>query len=397
MKRHLDFAQSGKSARRFLPPMIAATLFLASLAYPHAAMSAPSTTAVAASSQQQSARGVQRSIFGHTSDGVAIEAFTLTNAQGAYAKLITFGATVAELRMPDRTGRVGSVIREAVPSDRGFRLGLDQAASIQGRVANRIARGRFTLDGHEYQLATNNGRHHLHGGVHGFSRAVWQGTPGDSGGDPTVAFTYVSRDGEEGYPGTLTTTVTYTLTDANVLRVEYRASTDKATPINLTNHAYFNLAGGGDVADYELLLNADRYTATDRELIPTGEIKSVEGTPLDFRKQTRLGARASELPANHRYDHNLVINRPAGDASLTFAARVKDAKLGRVLEVWTTEPGVQIYTSPLAEKSVPDRFGTLCLETQHFPDSVNRPEFPSTILRPGEVFKSTTEFRFTAE
>jgi aldose 1-epimerase len=396
MKRPLDFVLSRKSALRFLRPTIAATLFVACVNYPHAATSASSTTAIAASSQKQSARGVQRSIFAHTS-GVAIEAFTLTNAQGAYAKLITFGATVAELRMPDRTGKLGSVIREAVPSDRGFQLGLDQAASIQGRVANRIALGRFTLDGHEYRLATNNGRHHLHGGVRGFSRAVWQAAPGDSAGEPSVAFTYVSRDGEEGYPGTLTTTVTYTLTDANVLRVEYRVTTDKATVINLTNHAYFNLAGGGDVADYELLLNADRYTATDAELIPTGEIKSVEGTPLDFRKPTRLGARTPQLPPNHRYDHNLVINRPAGDASLTFAARVKDAKLGRVLEVWTTEPGVQIYTSPLAEKSVPDRFGTLCLETQHFPDSVNRPEFPSTILRPGEVFKSTTEFRFAAE
>jgi len=210
----------------------------------------------------------------------------------------------------------------------------------------------------------------------------------------------VSADGEEGFPGRVTTTVTYTLTAANTLRVDYRATTDRPTPINLTNHAYFNLAGAGDTLDHELQLNADRYTVVDAELIPTGEIRAVSGSPLDFTRPQRLGARAAALAPGVRYDHNFVIHRPAGDRTLAFAARVRDPQSGRVMEVWTTEPGVQLYTSPLtphpADVPAP-REGFYCLETQHFPDSVNHPHFPSTILRPGQEFRSTTEFRFTAK
>lgn len=351
-----------------------------------------------AAAEIRAPRGVQRSTFGRMPDGVEVEAFTLTNRHGAHAKIITYGATLAELRVPDRAGKSGSVIREAVASEQGFQRGFNQSAAVHGRVVNRISLARFTLDGQEYQLANNAGRNHIHGGTRGFHRIVWQGAVVEGSRDPAVKLTYVSADGEEGYPGKLTTSVVYTLTDDNVLRLEFSATTDKATPVNFTNHAYFNLAGGGDVLDHEFFLNADRYTVASPDLIPTGEIKSVEGTPLDFRKPTLLGARAEQLPQNRRYDNNLVINRPEGDTRLALAARVTEPRLGRTMEVWTTEPGVQLYTSPLAgQPPSPERHGTYSLETQHFPDSVNRPEFPSTILRPGQVFKSTTEFRFSAK
>ena len=355
--------------------------------------------AVAALASSQAA-GVQRAEFGRTPDGVVVEAFTLTNDQGAIAKVITLGAIVAELRMPDRHGKLASVVREIQPSEQGFQRGFPQSAAVFGRVANRIANARFTLDGREYQVTRNHGAHQLHGGVKNFSKVVWQAKTGGDAKDPSVELAYTSADGEEGFPGRVITTVRYTLTAANALRIDYRATSDKPTPINLTNHAYFNLAGSGDAVSHELTLNADRYTVFDADLIPTGEIKPVAGTPLDFRQPALLGARAAELGAARRYDHNFVLNRPAGDASLRFAARVREPGSGRVMEVWTTEPGLQLYTSvltaPAANEPSP-RAGFLCLETQHFPDSVNHPEFPSTILRPGQEFRSTTEFRFSAK
>jgi aldose 1-epimerase len=264
---------------------------------------------------------------------------------------------------------------------------------IAGRVANRIAHATFTLDGHDYPLLANNGPHNLHSGPKGLGKVIWTGSPVDSALGAAVKLTYLSPDGENGFPGNLSVSVTYTLTDANVLRLDYSATTDKATPINLTNHAYFNLAGTGDVTDCVLTLNADRTTPADATLIPTGEIADVKGTPLDFTKPTALGARVAQLGAFKRYDNNFIITRDA--PGLVRAASIADPKSGRALEVWTTEPGVQLYTSPLDEASAKDRFGFFCLETQHYPDSIHHENFPTTVLRPGETFSSTTEFRFS--
>jgi aldose 1-epimerase len=302
--------------------------------------------------------------------------------------------------MPDREGRSASVVREIVPSEQGFQRGFASSAAVIGRVANRIAGAQFTLDGREYQVTRNNGAHHIHGGAKNFSKVIWQASLPAGTKAPTVELSYTSADGEEGFPGRLTAKVTYTLTSDNILRIDYQATTDRPTPVNLTNHAYFNLAGSGDAVDHELTLNADRYTVVDADLIPTGEIRGVADSPLDFRRPAPLGARAAQLAPGRRYDHNFVLNRTAGDVALVFAARVREPRSGRMMEVWTTEPGVQLYTSiltpPAASEPAP-RAGFLCLETQHFPDSVNHPHFPSTIVRPGEAFRSTTEFRFSAQ
>jgi aldose 1-epimerase len=345
---------------------------------------------------------VQRAEFGRAADGTVIEVFTLANQRGATAKVITFGAILADLRVPDRDGKLAGVVREIAFSQENFSRGFPQGGMVAGRVANRIANARFTLDGHDYQLVANNGAHTLHGGLKGFGKVIWRGQALDSAKAAAVRMTYLSPDGEGGFPGNLAVTVTYTLTDDNTLRIDYAATTDKPTPLNLTNHAYFNLAGGGDVLDTLLTLNADRYTVVDATLIPTGEIKSVKDSPLDFTQPAPLGARAGQLGASRRYDHNFVINR-ADAAALVFAARAAEPRSGRVMEVWTTEPGVQLYTSPLGaapavsavERTAQGGVGFFCLETQHYPDSVHRPEFPSTILRPGETFRSTTELRFS--
>jgi aldose 1-epimerase len=353
-----------------------------------------------AQSVAQTPAAVKRDVFGRTPDGTVVEQFTLTNARGAMAKVITFGAIVADLRMPDREGRMVSVVREIVPSEQGFQRGFGSSAAVFGRVANRIAGAKFTLDGREYQVTRNAGAHQLHGGAKNFSKVVWRAAMAADAKEPRVELTYVSADGEEGFPGELTARVTYVLTHENTLRIEYRATTTKPTPVNLTNHAYFNLAGGGDAVDHELTLNADRYTVVDADLIPTGEIKSVAESPLDFRRPAALGARVAQLAPARRYDHNFVLSRRENDTALAFAARVREPKSGRVMDVWTTEPGVQLYTSILtapAPNEPANRAGFLCLETQHFPDSVNHSNFPSTIVRPGKEFRSTTEFRFSAK
>jgi aldose 1-epimerase len=341
---------------------------------------------------------VQRAVFGTTPEGAVVEAFTLTNARGASAKIITYGAIVADLRIPDRAGKTVSVVREITASEAGFQRGFREAAAVFGRVANRIAGAQFTLDGKVVNVTRNSGANHIHGGAKNFSRVIWQArVPADTK-VPTVELNYTAADGEEGFPGALQVTVTYSLTADNVLRLDYRATTDKPTPVNLTNHAYFNLAGAGDVLDHPITINADRYTVVDNALIPTGEIKALAGTPLDFKSATPVSARVAQLPPSRRYDNNFIINRRPGDPALTFAARVADPHSGRVMEVWTTEPGVQLYTSPLgapAANETTPRFGFYCFETQHYPDSVNHANFPSTILRPGETFRSTTEFRFS--
>jgi len=328
--------------------------------------------------------------FGRTPEGTVVKLFTLRNAKGVSAKVMAYGAIITEIKVPDRHGAMTNVVLGADDFDQ-YRKGFPAAAAVVGRVANRIARARFTLDGVEYKLAANNGPNHLHGGRKGFAQVVWQSKALPAGQhEQAVQFAYLSKDGEEGYPGNLTVKVTYTLTDENELRIDYEATADKATPVNLTNHAYFNLAGSGDVLDHELWLAAERYTPADDELIPTGEIASVKGTPLDFTTPTRIGTRIDQLkPKPGGYDHNFVLN---GDGkSLVLAARVSEPKSGRVMEVRTTQPGVQLYTGNHL------KHGGLCLETQHYPDSVNRPAFPSTILRPGQTFKSSTIFAFSVK
>lgn len=319
-------------------------------------------------------------------DGAVVKEFTLRNGKGMVAKVISYGATLTELQAPDKNGVLTNVVLGARSLDE-YTKSFSAAAATIGRFGNRIAKARFTLDGTEYKLAANNGANHLHGGPTGFAKRVWTGKALDSGN--AVQFTYFSKDGEEGYPGNLTVKVTYTLTENNELRLDYEATTDKGTPINLTNHAYFNLAGQGDILDHELWLAADHYTPVDAALIPTGEIAPVKGTPLDFTTPKKVGERIDAFkPGLAGYDHNYVINN--GGKSLVLAARLVDPKSGRVMEMRTTEPGFQLYAGNHVKHK------GLCLETQHYPDSVNHPNFPSAILRPGNTFKSTTIYAFSS-
>lgn len=333
---------------------------------------------------------VEESVFGRYKNGTPVKLFTLRNGNEMVVRIMEHGATVTEILALDRQGRATNVVLGGKTLEE-YLNGFGGAASVIGRFANRIADAKFTLDGVEYKLAANNGKNHLHGGRAGFASKHWSGkaVPAQNGA-AAVEFTYRSNDGEEGYPGNLEVKVTYTLTDKNELRIDYQAKTDKATPVNLTNHAYFNLSGSGDILDHILQLNASHYTPTDDGLIPTGEIASVAGTPLDFTKPTRVGARIDQLkPKLNGYDHNFVIDN--GGQSLVATGRVKDPKSGRVMTVHTTEPGVQLYTGNHV------KFAGLCLETQHYPDSVNQTRFPSPILRPGQTFKSATVFTFSAE
>ncbi len=353
--------------------------------------------------QSESLPRLEEKEFGRLRDGTSVRLFTLRNPKGMVAKVMTYGAILTDLEVPDRRGVMTNVVLRAGNLDY-YLNGFPASAAVIGRVANRIAKARFTLDGREYQLAANSGSNHIHGGRKGFAQVLWQAKPLPPGQrEQALQLTYLSQDGEEGYPGNLTVTVTYTLTDGNELRIDYEATTDKATPVNLTNHGYFNLAGFGQVLDHELWLAADRYTVADDQLIPTGEIATVKGTPLDFTTPTRIGARLDQLkPGLNGYDHNFVLD---GDGkSLRLAARILEPKSGRALEVRTTEPGVQLYTANhlngtqagIGGGAYP-KHGGFCLETQHYPDSVNHPGFPSTILRPGQTFQSTTAFAFSVK
>jgi len=343
---------------------------------------------------------VQSEPFGETPDGQSIVHYSLTNRNGLRVGLINFGAIITAVDAPDRGGNKANVTLhfDDLPA---YITNPPYFGGICGRYANRIAFGKFTLDGQEYQLATNNGKHHLHGGKDGgFIKKVWQHERIDSDKAAGVKFTYVSPDGEEGYPGTLTVAVTYTLNDDNELRLDYQATTDKPTVLNLTNHAYWNLAGAGNgtVLDHEMQLFCDKYLPVDEGSIPTGELADVAGTAMDFREPHKIGERIDQtVNGNGGYDHCYVVNGKYGE--LRPAAKIVDPKSGRMLEIFTTEPGIQLYTANHL-KGTPDngnavKHGAFCLEAQHFPDSPNRPEFPSTVLRPGETYRQTTVHKFS--
>ncbi len=332
---------------------------------------------------------VTRAAFGTTPSGNPVEAFTLTNSHGLEVRAATYGGIIVSLSVPDRDGRAADVVLghdslEEYLSDTSY------FGAIVGRFANRIANARFTVDGRTYRLAPNDGPNHLHGGRTGFDRVVWRAAPFRTDRTAGVALSYTSPDGEEGYPGNLDTRVTYTLTDRNELVVDYLATTDRASPVNLTQHSYFNLAGAGDVLGHLLQINADLMTPVDENLIPTGRVAPVAGTPFDFRSLTGIGARIAtddeQLRRGRGYDHNFVLNR--GESGLVHAAQVVEPTSGRTLDVHTTEPGLQFYSGNHLHHA------GLCLESQHYPDSPNQPGFPSTLLRPGVEYRSRTVFAF---
>lgn len=346
---------------------------------------------------------ITREPFGSI-NGQTVERFTLRGAQGIEAQVITYGGALVSLRAPDRQGRPGDVV-----------VGFDTLTpylnnpayigSLIGRVANRIANGVFSLGGTTYRLARNHGAHHLHGGVIGFDKVIWQARPIAGAAEPALELAYFSRDGEEGYPGNLSVTVTYTLTAEGALRIDYHATTDRATVVNLTNHAYFNLGGAGNILHHEMQLFADHFLPVDASLIPTGEIRAVRGTVMDFTTLTPIGARIHADDEQLRnglggYDHTWVID--GADGTLRHAARLVDPASGRVLDVLTTKPGIHLYTGNSLDGTLTGRnrhvltkHAALCLETQHFPDTPNHPQFPSTVLNPDEVYRHTTVFRLS--
>lgn len=348
---------------------------------------------------------MSREPFGTLPDGTAIELFTLTNASGMEVKVTNYGGIITSLKVPDRNGELDDVTLGYDNID-GYLKSSPYFGALIGRYGNRIGKAQFTLDGKTYKLPANDGPNTLHGGNKGFDKVVWQAEPFEREGERGIVFTYTSADGEEGFPGTLTARVTYTLTDENELAFDYHATTDKPTVVNLTQHTYFNLAGdgSGDILGHELTINADRFTPVDATLIPTGELANVEGTPFDFRTKTKIGERIEaaheQLKRGGGYDHNFVLNR-SGDG-LVLAARVEEPTSGRVMEVHTTEPGVQFYSGNFLDGTITGKSGHVynkrngfCLETQHYPDSPNQPSFPSTVLRPGEEYTSRTVYTFS--
>ena len=347
---------------------------------------------------------LSRQPFGQTKDGAPVDLYTLRNRSGAEARISNYGGLVISLKVPDRNGRFGDVV-----------LGYDNLAdylkdspyfgALIGRFGNRIARGKFTLDGRQYTLATNNYPNALHGGLKGFDKVVWEAKVLPTKG-PGLKLEYVSKDGEEGYPGTLSVTAVYTLTEDNALKLEFTATTDKDTVLNLTHHSYFNLAGQGDVLHHKVMIPASRFTPVDSTLIPTGELRPVEGTPFDFRSPTFIGARIGQddeqLKFAGGYDHNWVVDKPAGQLGLM--ARVSEPSSGRVMEVLSTEPGLQFYSGNFLNGSNKGKGGWVyqfrngfTIEPQHYPDSPNQPSFPSVVLKPGQVFHSTIIYRFSVQ
>ena len=336
--------------------------------------------AVLAASPAAAVPSVGRSPYGKTGDGQPVDLYTLTNDRGMVAKVINFGAVLTELHVPDKAGKATNVVL-GYKTLAEYEQNRGAYGATVGRYANRIAGARFTIDGQTYEVTRNNGPNHIHGGKKNFFKVLWSAEPVKADDSAGVRLSYRSPDGEEGFPGNLSTTVTYTLTNDNELRIDYHATTDKPTVVNLTNHSYFNLAGEGETGGHVVQIHADHYTPAV-ELIPTGEIKSVKGTPLDFTAPAPLGERVARNKAP--FDHNFVVNG-GGQGKLVPAARVVEPTSGRVMEVLTTKPGVQLYTgNPRG----------LCLETEFYPDSPNRPEFPSPVLRPGQTYRHTTVYRF---
>ncbi len=350
----------------------------------------------------QGQRRFEKMDFGKTPDGTPVEMYVLSNGKMT-AKVITYGAIVTEIDVPDRNGKLADVVL-GFENLEGYLSGHPYFGAATGRVANRIAKARFSLEGKEYKLAANNGPNTLHGGIKGFDKVVWKASEASGPAGPAVKMSYLSPDGEEGFPGNLSVSVTYTVTADNELRIDYAATTDKPTPVNITNHSYFNLAGpaAGSVLGHEMMLAADLYTPVDDTLIPTGEITSVQGTPLDFTRPATLGSRIAELKGEPGgYDHNYVLR--SGGKELALAARVTEPVSGRILEMFTTEPAVQLYTANFLDGTLKGKDGVVykkqhafCLEAQHYPDSVNQPKFPSTILRPGSTYTQTTIYKFSA-
>lgn len=348
---------------------------------------------------------ISKAPFGKTRDGTPVDLYTLRNAHGVEAQICNYGGLVTSIKVPDRNGNFGDVVLGYDNLDDYLKSSPFFGAMV-GRYGNRIAKGKFTLNGVIYTLPVNNGPNCLHGGIKGFDKVVWQAKSLATPDGPALELNYVSPDGEEGFPGTLKVTAVYTLTSDNALRLDYTATTDKDTVINLTQHSYFNLAGKGDVLGHQMYLNASQFTPVDSTLIPTGELRSVAGTPFDFRQPTAIGAHINDndeqIKIGNGYDHNFVLDKPAG--KLGLVARVTEPTTGRVLEVLSTEPGVQFYTGNFLDGSLTGKGGWkyqfrngFCLEAQHYPDSPNHPKFPSTVLKPGEVYRNTIIFKFSAK
>ena len=343
---------------------------------------------------------IRKDGFGKLPDGTAVDIFTLTNRNGLKARIMTYGATLVSLETPDRNGALADCVLGYESLD-GYLKASPYFGATVGRVGNRIAKGHFTLDGKTYTLALNNDANHLHGGLKGFDKVVWSAESFSEADAVGVKFGYLSKDGEEGYPGNLNITVVYLLTNDNELRISYEAITDKATPVNLTNHSYFNFtAGVRDILGHELTLTADRYTPVDKGLIPTGKLDPVKGTAMDFTTPFAIGARIAKVEGG--YDHNYVLN--SGGGTLALAARVYEPESGRIMEILTDQPGIQFYTGNFLDGTITGTGGHvykknwgLCLETQHFPDSPNHANFPSSILRPGQVYRTVTVLKFSVK
>jgi aldose 1-epimerase len=357
-----------------------------------------STTTTESKSDTTASTTMKPAVYGNTDNKEVLE-YTLTNANGVVVKILNYGGTVTSIQVPGRDGSKGDVVL-GFDSLSGYQqTGMPYLGALIGRYGNRIANGKFTLDGNTYTLATNNNGNSLHGGLKGFDKVVWDASQADS----ALTLTYVSKDGEEGYPGTLTAKVIYTLTADNALKIDYTATTDKATPINLTNHSYFNLSGGksSTIEDHVLMINADKFTEVNAKLIPTGKLPDVKGGPMDFTSPKKIGQDLAKVDGG--YDHNYVLNKKQNE--LTMAATAFDSASGRYMEMYTTEPGVQFYSGNFLDGKLKGAKGGasyvkhagFCLEAQHFPDSPNQPQFPTTILKPGETYKQTTLYRFSVK
>jgi len=369
---------------------------------------AAALAAVMTSRTANAAATLDHAPYGTTQDGQAVDIYTMTNEHGLHVRFLSYGGVITEINVPNRAGRLDNIVL-GLGTLREYETLPGHFGAITGRYANRIGGAQFTLNGQTYHLIANNGPNTLHGGPNALDHRVWTVSPLTTPNGVAATLSYASPDGDQNFPGTLTTQVTYTLTNDDVLQIVYVASTDKDTVINFTNHSYFNLAGNGSgsITDQLLLVSADRYTPTRPDQIPTGEIAPVEGTPLDFRQMIPIGARLhsafQQMVYARGYDHNFVLNKPTGGA-MTFAARAYDPRSGRLIDCFTTEPGVQVYTSNGMNGSIVGSSGTtyrqtegFTLETQHFPDSPNKPNFPSTELKPGQEFRSTTIFRFATD